>query len=129
MPHFVVEYSANLDEEIRLPELFEKLHEAAVATGVFPIGGIRSRAVRCTEYRVADGDPGLAFVHMTLKIGHGRSLEVRREVGEKLFAVLKDHLAPVFERRYFGISFELTELHPELNFRLNNIHERFGGRR
>ncbi len=34
---------------------------------------------------MADGKHDYAFVHMTLKIGSGRSLESRQEVGEMLF--------------------------------------------
>lgn len=125
MAHFILEYSANLEPEIDTAGLFEKLHAAAIASGVFPAGGLRSRAVRCDQYRVADGDPDLAFVHLTLKMGHGRTLEVRRATGQELFDILTAHLKPVFDRRYLGISFEITELNPDLSFKLNNIHARF----
>ena len=125
MPHFVVEYSSNLEDEIDTAELFRKLHDTAIETGVFPIGGIRSRAVRCDQFRIADGDPELGFVHLTIKLGAGREIAVRRVAGERLFETLKAHLKPIFDSRYMGISFELVELHPELNFKINNIHEKF----
>ena len=124
MPHFILEYSANLEDELDLPVLFEKLHTTAIATGVFPPGGIRTRAVRCDQYRIANGDPELGFVHMTTKMGHGRPLEVRQEAGKKIFATLTEHLEPVFDTHYMGISFEIVELHPDLNFKINNIHEK-----
>jgi 5-carboxymethyl-2-hydroxymuconate isomerase len=40
---------------------------------------------------MADGRHDYAFVHMTLKIGSGRSLESREAVGEMLFALIKTH--------------------------------------
>ena len=40
MPHFIVEYSANLDDEIKMQKLLGTLHDAALETGVFPLGGI-----------------------------------------------------------------------------------------
>jgi 5-carboxymethyl-2-hydroxymuconate isomerase len=129
MPHFIVEYSANIREEIDSAELFRKLRDAAVETGIFPLGGIRFRAVCCEEYLVADGDPANAFVHMTAKIGHGRPLEVRRDAAEKLFSVLTDHLQPLFDSRPLAISFELAELHPDLSFKQNNIHQRLNSAR
>ena len=92
MPHFVVEYSSNLEDEIDTAELFRKLHDTAIETGVFPIGGIRSRAVRCDQFRIADGDPELGFVHLTIKLGAGREIAVRRVAGERLFETLKAHL-------------------------------------
>jgi 5-carboxymethyl-2-hydroxymuconate isomerase len=71
---------------------------------------------------VADGDPRNGFVHLTLKLGHGRSIEVRKSAGEKLFAALTEHLNPIFETRPLAISFEMRELDPELSFKKNNLH-------
>ena len=44
MPHFIVECTENIREEARLPELFASVNTALAATGIFPLGGIRSRA-------------------------------------------------------------------------------------
>lgn len=123
MPHFIVEYSANLDGVIKIKRLFSNLQDAALETGVFPLGGIRFRAVRCTEYLIADGDPDNAFVHMTLKLGHGRDNDVRKDVGERLFKVLQAHFDKVFKNRPLAVSFELVELDAELSFKENNIHK------
>jgi len=125
MPHFILEYSSNLDDELNVSALFEKLHETAIATGVFPIGGIRSRAIRCDQYRIAEGDPANAFIHLTAKIGAGRDLEIRKATAEKVFKTLTNFLGPIFNHRYLSIGFELTELEPVLSFKKNNIHQKF----
>lgn len=44
MPHFIAECTENIREQADLPGLFSKVNEALAATGIFPIGGIRSRA-------------------------------------------------------------------------------------
>ncbi|MGH8246221.1 MAG: 5-carboxymethyl-2-hydroxymuconate Delta-isomerase [Gammaproteobacteria bacterium] len=124
MAHFILEYSANLKGELDVPGLLRAVHAAAVESAVFPLGGIRFRAVRCDEYLIADGDPENAFIHMSVRMGHGRTLETRKAVGEKLFAALTGFLAPIFGSRPLGISFEISELDPDLNFKKNNIHER-----
>ncbi len=90
MPHFIAECTDNIREQADLPGLFAKVNEALAATGIFPIGGIRSRAHWLDTWQMADGKHDYAFVHMTLKIGAGRSLESREEVGEMLFALIKD---------------------------------------
>ena len=73
MPHFIMEYSANLDEDLDIPELFRQLNETAIGTGVFPIGGIRTRAIRCEHYRIAEGDPDNTFIHLPPRWGQGVS--------------------------------------------------------
>ncbi len=123
MPHFIVEYSSNLDDEIKIQKLLSTLHDAALETGVFPLGGIRFRAVRCEKYLIADGDPENAFVHMTLKLGHGRDIETRKKAGELIFRALKDYFKALFAKRPLGVSFEVIELHEELSFKENNIHK------
>lgn len=122
MPHFIVEYSGNLEDEIDLPGLFEKVHQTLGDTGAFPMGGIRSRAVKAETYRIADAKHDYCFVHMTLKVGSGRSLEVRRHAGDVLFETIKAHFAELQEKRLLAISFELAELNPDLNYKRNNIH-------
>ncbi|MCY1357996.1 5-carboxymethyl-2-hydroxymuconate Delta-isomerase [compost metagenome] len=122
MPHFIVEYTHNIEAEADLPGLFEKVHACLGESGVFPLGGIRSRAMRLDTWRMADGRHDYAFVHMSLKVGAGRDLETRRKVAEELFEVITAHFAELQGRRLLALSFEMTELHAELNFKQNNVH-------
>ena len=125
MPHFIAECTDNIREQADLPGLFAKVNEALAATGIFPLGGIRSRAHWLDTWQMADGKHDYAFVHMTLKIGAGRSLESREEVGEMLFALIKTHFSALMASRYLALSFELDELHPTLNYKQNNVHALF----
>ncbi len=125
MPHFIAECTDNIREQADLPGLFAKVNEALAATGIFPIGGIRSRAHWLDTWQMADGKHDYAFVHMTLKIGAGRSQESREAVGEMLFALIKTHFAELMAARYLALSFELDELHPTLNYKQNNVHALF----
>ncbi|MDG3087822.1 5-carboxymethyl-2-hydroxymuconate Delta-isomerase [Vibrio hannami] len=129
MPHLIVEYSANIEDELDVPELLKVLNETAVSTGVFPLGGIRSRAIRCEHFRVAEGDPENAFIHLTTKVGNGRPEEVLKQAGDTIFEAFTNFLDPIFNRRYLSIGFELTELHPTLNYKKNNIHEKLKAKR
>lgn len=123
MAHFILEYSANLDGRIDFSDMFTAFHDYAVASGVFPLAGIRSRAIRCTDYRIADGREEYGFVHMTVKMGHGRDLETRREVAAKFFEILCEKMKVITDSGYCQISFELKELEAELKFNKNNIHD------
>ncbi|NCE92782.1 5-carboxymethyl-2-hydroxymuconate Delta-isomerase [Pseudomonas sp. L13] len=122
MPHFIAEYTDNLEQQADLPGLFEKVHRVLGDSAVFPLGGIRSRGVRLDTWRMADGKHGYAFVHMTLKVGHGRDLATREAVAQAVFAVITEHFAELQAQRLLALSFEMIELHPQLNFKQNNVH-------
>ena len=85
MPHLIVEYSSNPEEQMDLDGLMTKLRDRPVASGVFPLGGIRVRGERRDRYLVADGASGNGFVHLTARIGHGRNEATRRAAAEALF--------------------------------------------
>ncbi|ETS99529.1 5-carboxymethyl-2-hydroxymuconate Delta-isomerase [Providencia sp. PROV188] len=125
MPHFYAECTDNIREEAALPELFAKVNSALAGTGIFPLGGIRSRAIWLDTWQMADGKHDYAFVHMTLKIGAGRSLEDRQKTGEMLFDLIKTHFASLMAKRYLALSFTMEELDPVLNYKQNNVHALF----
>ena len=123
MPHLIVEYSANIEDQIALDALLDKLHTCALGTGVFPLGGLRVRAHRADAFRIADKAPNNGFVHVTALIGHGRPLDVQQRAAEELFAVLTKHLEPLYDQSPLALSLNVQEFHPVLNFKKNNLHE------
>ena len=123
MPHLIVEYSANLEDDIDLGALLGALHAAAIKTGVFPLGGCRTRAARRDHYVIADDSPENAFVHVIARIGAGRGVETRRRAGDAIFETLTDQLSGVYDRRPIGISFEMVEIDPDATWKKNNLHE------
>jgi 5-carboxymethyl-2-hydroxymuconate isomerase len=123
MPHLYVEFSANTEAILDVDGLLDKLYDTALASGVFPLGGIRVRAQRIDNYRIADCAPENAYIHVTALLGFGRPLDIRRRVGEALFAALGEHCSEAFEHHPLALSLTLQELHPELNFKKNNLHD------
>lgn len=124
MPHLIVEYSTNLEKRISIRDLLKRVHEAALASGVFKIGGIRTRAEPRDLYLVADGDPDNAFIHIEGRIGKGRDAETRRRLAETLLGVLRDQTESVFETTGLGLTVEIREIDDTASVRLNNLHER-----
>ncbi len=123
MPHFTIEYSANLDKRVDMAEVVEIVRKAAVETGIFPLGGIRVRAVKCEHYAIADGNPNLGFLDMVLRLGEGRDLATRKKAGEHVFKALSAHLDPVFAQSKFALSFDMQINDKETSWKRNNIHE------
>ena len=123
MPHQIIEYSANLESRLDIQSLVDGMHEAAMGIDGLPLGGLRTRAARRDIYQVADQQPDNAFVHMILKLGHGRPEEKRQAFGEALFATLCELLEPVSSTSPLAISFEVQEIHPTLTWKKNNLRE------
>ena len=103
--------------------MIDCVHQAALRTGVFPIGGTRTRAAERSCFRIADGHPDNGFVHVVLRIAHGRDLATRRRVGEEVFGAVCKFLEGVFERSPLGVSLEIQEIDPEVSWKKNNLHE------
>lgn len=126
MPHFIVEYTANIKAEADIPKLLAKANAILIAQdGIFPIGGIRSRAIELHDYSIADGQADYAFVHCNLKIGAGRTEAQKKKVGDELFAAIQAHFADLFAKRYLALSLELNEFSDSGTYKQNNIHRRF----
>ncbi len=50
MPHVIIEYTANVEADARIPELMRALNDVLICNAaVFPIGGIRTRALRLDQ--------------------------------------------------------------------------------
>jgi len=124
MPHFTIEYSANLDGAVDMPAFCEEIRRAALSTGAFETGAVRVRAIRCRDYAIADGDPLNSFIDVSLRIGAGRDLPTKKHIGDRVFAAMQVFLAPLFAGKHFAVSFEVREIDPELSYKQNSIHER-----
>ena len=126
MAHLTIEYTSNIKGEAGVPALLKKANEVIIAQdGVFPIGGIRSRAIELTDYCMADGAADYAFVHATFKIGAGRTPAQRKRVCDELFEMMKAHFAALFAKRYLALSMELYEFDEGGTYKHNNVHARF----
>ena len=123
MPHLIVEYSANLDGAVDMPALLQALHAAALATGVFPIGGLRTRAARRDAFVIADGHADNGFIHVQARIGTGRTPEVRQQAAEHIFAALKHATKEAFAKRPLGLTLEIVEIDPVGSMKHNNLHD------
>jgi 5-carboxymethyl-2-hydroxymuconate isomerase len=127
VPHLTIEYSSNLEHRADLDALCGATLHAILASPVFEIGAARVRAVRCDHYAIADELAENAFVHMTFRIGAGRTQDEKRQVGERIFAAAKTVLAPLLQTPHFGLSLEIREIDPELSWKQNTMHARLRG--
>lgn len=130
MPHVIVEYTANLGADARIPELLAAINRAMLAQRhegkpVYPIGGLRTRAIRLEEYLVADGAADDAFVHVTVRAGAGRPEAVEQAAGDAVFAALSAHFDAVFAARTLALSLDMQRFSEAGTWKRNNIHARY----
>lgn len=128
MPHITVEYSANLEKDVDIRALVHAIHQAALASGVFEVGAVRTRAERRDVYEIADGDPDNAFVHVDLNIAPGRNIDARKRVADAILDVVRDSTQVVFARSGLAISVEVREIDNSAAVRLNNLHARMAAK-
>ena len=127
MPHIIIEHSANIEPDVSPQRLVDALHRAALETGVFPIGGLRTRAVRREVYRVADGNPSHGFIAVVARIGAGRSTRTRQDVAQALMTALEIETAELFAGRGLGLTVEIQEIDPVGSLKTNNLHAMLAG--
>jgi 5-carboxymethyl-2-hydroxymuconate isomerase len=119
MPHLTLEYTDNLDFDIQ--QLLERMHTELAATGAINLKGLKSRAIRHTEYRIADGNPDYAFVHVNLLIREGRPLKIQQDVSQRVLAVLKETFGERFEHSYLSLSVDIKEMREGISLTSHNI--------
>ena len=123
MPHITVEYSANVEEHVRIDDLLKALQDAAFATGIAELAGFRTRAERRDHFRVADGNPINCFVAITIRVARGRSAEDFKNLREKVTDAAVKYLEPVFANAPISFSCEVQEIIPEMRVNISNIRE------
>ena len=121
MPHFSIEYSANLENHVDMKGLCEHLRKAGIATGIFPLAGIRVRALRCEHYAIADGNPEHGFIDISVRLRAGRPLDKRQAATAQIFAAAEEFLAEIIATRPIALSLEMRDIDPELSPKLNTI--------
>ena len=124
MPHFRIEYSANLERRMDMPAFCRSMKQAIAVTGLFELGAIRVRAFKAEAYAVADELPENAFLDMVFRVGEGRSAEQLKQAGDAVFAAAEGELKHLFATPHFALSFSIEEINSALSWKKNGIHPR-----
>ena len=128
MPHVSIEYSTNLDERVDMTALCGAIREAMLATGIFELGAVRVRALKCDAYSIADALPENAFIDISLRMGEGRPQAVREQAGKAINDAAAAFLAKLFETPHFALSVEVREISSALSWKTNAMHARLRGK-
>jgi 5-carboxymethyl-2-hydroxymuconate isomerase len=127
LPHFTIEYSANLDGVVNMAELCSVVSATVLETGLFEVGAIRVRAFAAKAYAIADQLPENSFIDMSFRIGKGRTEDEKQRTGAAIFAAVIAHLGALCDSRHFALSLEIREIDPVLSWKKNGMHARLRG--
>ena len=116
MPHLSFEYSRGLGRMADLDAFADGMRDAMLASGVFPLGGIRVRGFEADVQAIADGGD-YHFLDMIVRMGAGRSDDTKIEVADALYAAARALLEPQVT------SLEIVEIDPTLSRKAwNTVH-------
>ncbi|WP_149588653.1 5-carboxymethyl-2-hydroxymuconate Delta-isomerase [Tabrizicola flagellatus] len=127
MPHIQIDYSPNLEDRLDIAGLCRTLRDAAAATGILPLAGIRVRATACTHVVIADGNPDHAFLDISLRLRGGRSAEDKARATAEIFAAAETFCAEVLATSSFMLSFEMRDIDPALSPKTSSIRRYLPG--
>ena len=123
MPHFHIEYSANLESLVDMAQLCEAVRAKAATIDTFPMAGIRVRATRVDHVAIANGNPKHGFVDLSVRLREGRPHDVKRDAISQIFAVLTDCMAPSMETLSVALSAEMRDIDADLSPKFGNIRD------
>mgnify|MGYP002619436911 FL=1 len=76
MPHFVIEYSRNIESDYDVNEIIDTAFQAGVDCGFMNPDSIQVRAIGYDNFRLKDGLT--SFLHLTVALFAGRTLEQKQ---------------------------------------------------
>ena len=123
MPHFHIEYSANLESLVDMAQLCEAVRAKAATIDTFPMAGIRVRATWVDHVAIANGNPKHGFVDLSVRLREGRPHDVKRDAITQIFAVLTDFMAPTMETLSVALSAEMRDIDADLSPKFGNIRD------
>ena len=105
MPHFVIEYSAVIEQTVDMEKLMQTVFDAAAESGTMDPDDIKIRALPYHSFRLAKSQD--SFVHVNCKLLAGRTIDEK----VKLSIGLRRHLSKLLPRVY-SISIDIIDMDP-----------------
>lgn len=127
MAHLMIDYSPNLEARLDIVALCRVLRDAAAATGILPLAGIRVRATAATHVVIADGHPDHAYLDISLRLRGGRSADDKARATAEIFAAAEAYCARVLESSSLMLSFEMRDIDPLLSPKTSSIRRYLPG--
>lgn len=127
MPHFQIDYSANLEQVVDIGALCDAIRAEAALIDTFPLAGIRVRATRVDHVSMADGNSKHGFIDLSVRLREGRGDDVKKDAITRIFAVLKDFMTPAMACRSIALSAEMRDINADLSPKFGTVRDHLEG--
>jgi len=84
MPHIIIECSKNVDLGDDFPRICNEIHSILSEGLPTQISSCKSRLFIADHAFIGDGDENHAFIHITIKVLPGRTLDKKRQLTQKI---------------------------------------------
>ena len=105
MPHFVIEYSRDVEDQYDIKKVMQIAYESGVESGVMQAVDIKVRATPYDHYRLLNDSD--SFVHTTVYLLAGRTDEQKEHLALTLRKNLSEYLKTVT-----SISIDIHDMNP-----------------
>ncbi len=118
MPHLILEYSKNIDDESRLIDnsaldfkpLFLTLHKFLQEKLPTDISSCKSRCIPRKLFFIGECEAKNAFAHLTIKILAGRSDKHKHQLGHEILKIMLNFFQPYESNLSIQLSVEVMDL-------------------
>ncbi|MFK7942898.1 MAG: 5-carboxymethyl-2-hydroxymuconate isomerase [Paracoccaceae bacterium] len=123
MPHVQIDYSPNLENVVNMGALCEAIRAEAASIEVFPMVGVRVRATRVDHVAMADGNAKHGYLDLSVRLRAGRPDSVKADAIARVFAVLKDFMAPAMATHSIALSAEIRDIDADMSPKFGNVRD------
>ncbi|MGW7350334.1 5-carboxymethyl-2-hydroxymuconate Delta-isomerase [Streptomyces phytohabitans] len=95
MPHITVDYSDVLSESFDRRGFGRALHPLVAQAVDGSVSACKTRFRRADECVIADGETGIAMVHVEIALLSGRTPDVKGELSRSVLQLLRGFVGPV----------------------------------
>jgi 5-carboxymethyl-2-hydroxymuconate isomerase len=115
VPHTIIEHSFSISQPKINDLLLAVNQNIAKNEGNFDISQCKARTVFCQNFVIADGIKPQDFMHITIRIMAGRSLEIRKNLAENILKITADFLKENnLSTNPIALSVDIAEMEKEI---------------
>jgi 5-carboxymethyl-2-hydroxymuconate isomerase len=92
VPHIIVEYAAQLADDVEVDAILQAVHHSIADSGLFKANQVKTRAYPFREFTNAGGSS--PYIHIQARIKSGRDADNKKRLGEEILAGLSTFNIP-----------------------------------